>query len=246
MGIIELKEEKSIAATIIDYWHDNDDSIMPPLFHGTDASLIGISQTERESLNNACEIIIHSLCKLFADNSVNITDERLINSKDNHGNSANAYVYAQARINKSVLYSYDDFYVTNDPSRAAGYSKQAWIYGETGWVANRLVLGAGELGFDLPHDDAFIKALELINQRKKKDKDPVILMITNVNSSDCYSEDGTAIGADAGELSFWMEVFKQKMSTQSLRIKQQRDLNDISAYMIRERDYAKLIDSWNS
>ena len=246
MSIVELKDEKSIATTIKECWHDNDDSIMPPLFHGTDASLIGISQTERECLNKACEIVIHSLCKLFVDNSVSITDKRLINSKDDHGNSANAYVYAQARINKSALYSYDDFYVTNNPSRAVDYSKHAYIYGETGWIANRLVIGAGEIGIDLPQDDDFLNAIEVINQKKIMERKPIILMVANIHTSDCFRENGVAIGADFEEISFWMKALKHRTITQSFRIKKQCELNDLSLYIIQEDDFAKMINLWSA
>lgn len=245
MGVIELKDEEIIASIIKTCWHDNNDSVMPPLFHGTDASLISIPRAERKRLREACEIVIDSLCSILEDNSVSITDERLLNSKDNHGNSANAYVYAQARRNKSSLYSYDDFCVTNDPSRAIGYSKQAWIYGETGWVANRLIIGVGELGINLPYDDEFRNALNLINQRKIMEKNPVVLMVVNVNTSECYRENGTALGANPVELSFWMDVLKQKMSTQSLRIKNWCKIDEISGYVISESDYSKLVDAWN-
>ncbi len=60
---------------------------------------------------------------------------------------------AKARLSGSKRYNYSDFYISSDPSIAIGYSKEAWIYGETGQITNRLAEPINELGLLLPDDD---------------------------------------------------------------------------------------------
>ena len=190
MVIRELKKESDIARVLEKSWHDNDDFLLPPMFHGTDVSLINISGEERMRLNDSCETIIADLIKLYKANHINYTNKRLIGCRDSHGHSATAMVMAEARINTSLLYSYGDFYVTNNPNRAISYSQEAWLYGETGWVAKRLIEGAVALGLPLPNSEQFKRALELLDTRRNMAKDPVVLMIENANSLDFWNEKG--------------------------------------------------------
>ena len=188
----KLQSVDEIFRVIEKNWNDNDNTMLPPMFHGTDASLISLAKSERDQLNTACETVIFELLKLFKANSIKSTDKRLMNSRDSYGNSSDAFIKAEGRLNKSPLYSYGDFYVTNNPQRAIGYSKEAWIYGETGWVANRLIEGSWALGLKLPDDTSFNYAMQLLDKRKQREKAPIVLMFINRTSSELRNEDGSS------------------------------------------------------
>ena len=237
---VELQDEEHMLRIMKECWNDNNEDLLPPLFHGTDFSLMGLSKDERNQINDACVYVIKTLVKCFEANDVGITDKRLIESRDEHGNSATAYSSAKSRMNNSPLYSYGEFYVTNAPERAINYAKSAWIYGETGWVANRLIIGAKKLGIELPQDDEFTKALAVLEFRAGKDKDPVILMVVNGDSSDCYNERGDFITADAEGLSFYIGIMRSRSSMCSFRLGERTMQNDVDIYLVRESNFDKL------
>ncbi len=222
-------------------WNDNDDTIMPPLFHGTDASLISASKHERARLNAACEIIINAILELYDANSISLYDKRLYESRDSYGSTASALVHANGRIHNSPLYSYGDFYVTNDPYRAEGYSREAWICGETGWTANRLVEGSIALGLELPNDEDFKSAIELFNMRKQRIKEPIIIMLVNYSSSLLYTEAG-------GNITDW-DVSAIKSSppcTMSFRLNAQISRNGQTTYQIEKEYFPNLLKAWDT
>jgi hypothetical protein len=239
MIITELKSEDEIYRTLMNCWHDYDDSKLPPLFHGTDASLVGLSKAERLQLNTDCELIIKTLYSLYKANSIKITDKRLIASRDSYGHSATAFVFAEARANKSPLYSYGEFYVTNNPSRAMGYSTEAWIYGETGWIANRLIEGAKAINLQLPDNDEFKTAVQTIDARKQKPKHPVILMVLNGCSTGLYRESGENYTSEE------IQIIKSEVyTTRSFRLRILPPERDSLAFMICKENYGELLHAW--
>ena len=66
----ELMDGQKMARIIKDCWHYQDYSILPPLFHGTDASLLCMSKVERDQLNAACEVVINAVFGLFRENAI--------------------------------------------------------------------------------------------------------------------------------------------------------------------------------
>ncbi len=244
----ELRTEKEILEKLNQYWNDNDDSKLPPLYHGTDLSLLKMPKEERTQLNEACEVIIDALYKLFKANEINPTDKRLMESRDSYGRSSTAYTFAEARINKSGLYSYGDFYVTNDPKRAISYSQEAWICGETGWIANRLIEGARALDLSLPDCESFKNAFLVFDKRRQEEKDSVVLMIINGHSAGLYDESGDNL-KELYEDDFPEEIaFLKKTSsvTHSYRLDFQIDDEESMAYVIKRECYPGLMEAWNS
>lgn len=252
METIELQIEEQIIEVLKNSWHDHDETVLPPMFHGTDAALIGLTKAERDQLNAMCESIINPLVKLYEDNSIGMLkmDNRLFESRDSHGSSAWAYYFAKQRTENSSLYSYGDFYVTNEPNRAVGYSSEAWIFGETGWTTNRLIEGAKALGLDLPDDDAFRRAFQSFEIQKQKSKTPVVLMVINGSSSKLFLEGGTNIREDCDspeEFSKKIQSIKDNMtSTSSYRYDIQSLEENQKIYLIKQDSFSNLECAWKN
>lgn len=219
--------------------YEQSNQTMPILFHGTDESVIDLSDTERESINKACEIIIFTLFKILKTKSIGFTDPRLLKSKDSHGDSSYAYVCAESRFNSSSLYSYGDFYSTNNLPRAIRFSDQAWIYGETGWVANRLVEASEEIGLTFPDDEQFIQAYNLFNQRKQRRKSPVVLMLLNCPIRYCQTEKGAPINDELGK------AILDKRIAMNFRVSSKCLYDFPAIYLIKNKYYNDLITTWN-
>lgn len=241
--VLQTKEE--IQHTICEHWFEHDDTKLPPLFHGTDSSLIGISKQDREQINYACEKIIFDIYALLKSEGISIIDKRLMNSRDSYSTSADAYAAAGGRVNNSPLYRYGDFYVTNDPQIAVGYSKEAWILGETGRVANRLVEGAEAVGIELPREDEFINAIKLFDERKSLKKNPVVLMITDCDSSEIYSLGGENIKKrDETDFLGFIHGLKELTSMYSYQLSRKTLEKDATFFMVEAKHYTELINAW--
>ena len=246
----ELQTTEEILSVLRNNWNDNDETKLPPMFHGTDFSLVSASKTERDRFYDACTVIISDLVKLYEEHSISMLhmDDRLFKCRDSYGNSAWAYRYAKERVEKSDLYSYGDFYVSNHPQRAIGYSQEAWIFGLTGWIANRLVEGATALELDLPDNESFITAYRLFELRKQREKDPAVLVVTNGNSLGLYD----SLGHNLKE--FWKEEFPKKilsiknsmLNQVSYRLDYQTDDSDLEFFVIKKSHYDELLSAWNT
>ena len=247
MDYIEKVSVEDICHNLSLYWHYNDDEYLPPMFHGTDASLIYCSTQERNHINNACETIIQSLCDLYRDNSIDEFDNRLLESKDSYSDSSLALIAAKARLSGSKRYNYSDFYISSDPSIAIGYSKEAWIFGETGQITNRLVEPINELGLLLPDDDSFKEAYDLFVQRRNKPKNPIVLLLVNCRAKDIESLEGVDLFENNPEtLSLYVKGLKEKCMTSSYRLKQKAFAENIKAYVINSQLFDGLVRAWNT
>ena len=244
----DLQTCEEILGILNENWHDHDETMLPPMFHGTDESLVNASAEERLLLNGACEVIIASLVTLLEENSISMMhmDDRLFQCRDSHGTSATAYRFAKARLENSALYSYGDFYVSNHPQRAIGFSQEAWIFGETGWVTNRLVEGTIALGLDLPDHDDFRNAFAMFESRKQREKKPAVLMVVNSDSSALFMESGENI-KDMFKEEFADEIqnIKEYLSTErSYRLNLPASERGITVNLIRKGNYLALLNAW--
>lgn len=248
MVITELKTKDEILNIVSSHWHADNDAVLSPMFHGTDASMLYIMPQEREQIEVACGVIITALVQLYKDNSLGITDKRLMSSCDERSNSGDALVKAQGRVNKSRFYNYDYFCVTNHPLRAIDYSKQSWICGESGWVANRLLETAKDLDLVLPDDDQFNQSLCLLNNRKRLRDDPLVLVLVDVDSFGVCLEDGTQLkrDSDADKHAFKISDVKCHDDVFSLRIEKDFLENIENLYAVRKSNYDELINAWES
>lgn len=246
MKYSELNNEDNITDILLEHWHMDDDSLLPPMFHGTDYSLIGLTKQERERINCSCEYIINSLFNMLRENSVDVPNETLSSIVSEHDNAADAFINARERLRKNLQYRYGDLYVTSDPYRAAGYSKEAWIFGETGETANMLVKGTIALGFDLPKNEGFIKAYSVLEERRKMPKDPVVLMITDCSYSGLYSVGGENIKANEKlYLPNGIKYLKRNRDVDSF-ILDEKTLNNAGLYVIKQKLYGNLINTYEN
>lgn len=234
----ELHNEEDILKVINEHWHSDDNTLLPPMFHGTDFSLMNIANEERDLINGACELIIRTIHKKFRERGIGITDKKLMAIRDSYGDAANAYIKAGGRVNNNSLYSYGDFYVTNNPQRAEGYSREAWILGETGQVANLLVEGARALNIELPTDESFVDAYNVFCNRRNGIKDPVIIVVTDCRFSELYYENGKQINYES-------EIKTLKKDNKSIccsyRLGKETLENDASYYVVRKKLFSNLI-----
>jgi len=247
MVITELKTEEEIQSIISLHWHADNDAFLSPVFHGTDALLFCITPKERTEIEEACDVIITSLVRVFMDNAISFNDKRLKESIDERGDARGALVKAQGRINKSGFYNYEYFFVSNNPQRAISYSNQAWIYGESGWVANRLLEAARTIDLDLPDNDLFNRSMYLINKRKQLKDDPMVLMLVDVDSAGVCLENGVEIkpNSDTDRFSFTLSDIKKHSVEISLRLKKTILESVDCVYAVKRSNYDKLMDAWN-
>ena len=246
MDFIELKTEEEIKHIISSHWHADNDAYLSPVFHGTDSSMFSILTQERKQIEEACDYIISELVRLYNENAISITDKRLMNSRDDYSNAGDALVKAQARINKSEFYNYDYYFVTNNPRKAIGYSNHAWICGESGWVANRLLEAAREIDLTLPDNDQFNRGLYLIDKRKQLIKDPMVLILVDVDSTGVCLENGIELkpSSDTDRFSIKIKSVKSHNTVYSLRLKKSVLERMDCIYSVKKENYDKLMDAW--
>ena len=239
----ELKTKEEIFKVLEEARNSGNDDLLPAMFHGTDCSLIEIDTPERKRIGNACETIIELLVELYKANAVNPSDERLYELRDSFGTSGLAYQTACLRKENNPHYRYGDFYVTNNPKRAIGYSGEAWIAGETGWTTNRLVEGTQALGLALPDNKTFNEAFALFSKRKQSEKSPAVLIVTGGKASALYTEGGTNIKEDSGG-NFAKEIKGIKnnhLFADSYRL----DIDGSEKiFIIKEEHYPQLLGAW--
>jgi len=246
MVYIELKTEEEIRNLIKLHWNADNDAFLSPMFHGTDASMLSLLPQEREQIEAACDVVITALVKLFKDNSISITDKRLMGSYDERSNSGDALAKAQGRVNNSSLYNYDYFFVTNHPSRAIHYSKQSWICGESGWVANRLLETAQEIKMVLPNDDRFNRSLNVLNMRKQLQDDPMVMILVDVDSSGVCLENGVELKSDSDtdKLAVKISFVKSRNKICSIRLGKTALENVKNVYVVKKSNYNELMRAW--
>lgn len=247
MRFEELKTEEEIRHVISSHWHADNDAFLPPVFHGTDASIFTILPQERKQIEEACDVLISFLVQLYAENSIVPYDKRLVNSRDERGNTGDALVKAQGRMNNSPLFSYEHFCVTNHPRRAIGYSQQSWICGETGWIAYRLLETAKDIGLVFPDNYQFNRSMDLINQRKLVADDPMVLILVDVDSLGICLESGTELkpNSNTDKLFHKISDIKNCNNIHSLRLGKNILENVDCVYAVKKLNYDKLLNAWN-
>ena len=248
MSYVELQTKEEIAKIISEHLNTQDAERIPPVFHGTDASLLEMNKEERDRINSACEIIINSVFEeikqyatnqefpLFLEDSIT---NSLLASSDSYGNSYEAYSFAMNRRNDCDLYQYGDFYVTNHPSRAIGYSREAWIYGETGWIANRLFEGAKNAGIKMPENPEFQGAFKIFEERKQMPKNPVVIVLVDGASSALFEENGRRM--DGEIMGLFKKYYYMDMASYRFDITQDKELKK---YLVRANYYDELINAF--
>lgn len=164
------------------------------LYHGTDARIVSMTERQRESHFCDIEKVIDSIGPLFSQYIYNYDGLKRV-FQSCHDDGVTDELFSTLRhINSknigSLLYRYDAFYVTNDYSRAVGYARDAFAFGERGKHAyilckafeglkNKPVLA---LGVSSCLDNVVSFALN--------DAKPVVFEFENLNKDSLVEENG--------------------------------------------------------
>lgn len=116
-----------------------------PLYHGTDARIVQMSDNERSNFRHSCEIASAYLWQILNPYiekygfSLDIFKEPLSTNQTCYRNLLNAVTCYSASINGNIQYQYGDaFYLTNMRDMAERYAYRSFAFGETGLLPYRM------------------------------------------------------------------------------------------------------------
>ena len=181
--IIKIVENEVLRA-------NRDYSIVPPLFHGTTRIALEMTDEERRSFKDACEVMLNYLLGIAERNGC---DAAHFGTKEALGEDYKAISEATRkaflRRNGAKGYSYGHACFTNDPFRALNYAYLAVIFGETGFETFWTKKGVEKMGFIMPEKTQKEKeAFALFEEYLLKDDEPVTLMFTGLKREDFNTE----------------------------------------------------------
>lgn len=210
------------------------------LFHGTDARLISLSETERCAYIEGCIKAIKHLWSIFKPyyvtqelvetvikgNKAFVLQRKIEMYKEyiiNHSDSVYWYnLYEklsmlEANENGSQYYQYGDLYLTGDKNKARRYALSSFAGGEIGLIAYRLIQGAEILGWDsCNNDESLKKTIESIKSFAEAQVIPVVIPISDLDMDYLFYETGGSIKNDNKFLWTIMSVRYTKEYTLSL------------------------------
>lgn len=164
-----------------------------PLFHGTDQSILNMTDEERAYARNSCLTIIPRLLSAYLENNFinNLSRFRNFVDLQSFQKISNAYTRANGLHNNSAYYEYDHTYLTNDLDRAYDYAKNATVFGELGYTTYYLYKGIQKFRFTPPELSSSEQlALEFIKKSSQKVAQPVVLMFLGLEKTLLSSERG--------------------------------------------------------
>lgn len=240
MKTVEIKTKNELFDIIVPRYRKTDDlSVLPPMYHGTDMSLVNASKEERDHIKKICDNVISHLYEYYIEKGIN-KDKRLITCRDSYGSTATALSMVGGRLAKNPLYRYGDFYIANNPGRVINYSKESWIYGETGWIANRLYEGLLLLNEDLPCNESYKEDLNEFIERRSNKKDPIVLILNDLPQISVKTEGGKPI----------FDIFVKSMYecdvSGSYKLSSDFPLEDFEVYYLKEENYSFLTDIYSN
>lgn len=237
LEIIELKTKDEIINAIMPYYkEENADFWFAPMYHGTDYSLVNISDSDRKAINDCCERIMYKLYDFCIEHGID-KDKRIYTIKNSYGSMGSALLFAKLRKNEAGQYRYGEFYITDGLPRAIGYSKEAWILGETGWIANTLYDGTLAINGSIP--DGFISEQDnrLFLERKSKEKDPVILVFVKLLKEEVLLDDGREVE------DFMVRTSYDCGSYSSYKLKRSFNFDQSKAFMLKKENFNYLLEA---
>jgi len=193
-----------------------------PFYHGTDARMIEMSETERQQYIKDCNSIIDYLYPFYLPLLEEVPCEierhgqiiKIFNTqlevyyKDLLNEKGEQYLYEnlyeklnmlQWKNNNAGLYQYGDFYLTTNKRMALDYAKRSYAGGEIALIAYRLIQGSDIINFaDLNLDKDRIRIIEIIKEFAKEGNErPVIVTFNNIDMDYLIREDGIPLTKDA-------------------------------------------------
>ncbi len=194
-----------------------------PLYHGTDARILDMSDAERNAFKQDCTKAIDCLWEFFApyyNTSINIRTiedgiEKIVNDiklielqpklrfEEDETIYYNLYekltmISAWKRNNK--LFQYNELYLTNSINRAKYYAYYAFAFGEIGLIAYRLLSAAAMIGFDVCSNDERMKdILCKIKTFAEAKREPIVLEFDDYDPDAVKQEDGSELDFSLGD-----------------------------------------------
>lgn len=197
---------------------DKQMNIKPPLYHGTDARIIEMSDKERQQYIENCNICIDYLWEQYkpylvqeqCQTTINgqlayIQKNKLEQFKDLLTKRGNPYMYinlltavnrTECYKSESGLYQYGYLYLTGDKEKAKRYAIDSFAGGELGLNAYRLLEGAFVLGLDMkPKDKDIEYAIKRIKSFAEdvEHHNPILIEVHNIEPEYLLSENGEPI-----------------------------------------------------
>lgn len=191
-------------------------------YHGTDARMIEMSETERQQYLGDCNGIIDYLSPLYfplleevpceierQGQIIKIFKTRLeVYYKDLLNEKGEQYLYEnlyeklnmlQWKNNNAGLYQYGDFYLTTNKRMALDYARRSYAGGEIALIAYRLIQGSDIINFaDFNPGKDRIRIIERIKEFAKEGNErPVIVTFNNIDMDYLIREDGIPLTKDA-------------------------------------------------
>lgn len=192
-----------------------------PFYHGTDARMIEMSETERQQYIKDCNSIIDYLypfylplleevpCEIERHGQIikifktqlEVYYKDLLNEKGEQYLYENLYEklnMLQWKNDNVGLYQYGDFYLTTNKRMALDYARRSYAGGEIALIASRLIQGSDIVNFsDFNPDKDQKRKIERIKEFAKEGKErPVIVTFNNIDLNYLQREDGTPILVD--------------------------------------------------
>ena len=169
-----------------------------PLYHGTDSRILAMSSDERKFFKQDCLLAIDYMWPFFEPYYPSIFAPSLnlpFDVDDEEETELRDLIYIINSLkNDNKLFQYDYFYLTNSLERAIDYAKNAFAFGEVGFLAYSLLNVTPKFQFkDWNPDQMTTQALARIKKFGEAKPSPVILVFTNYILENLRDEKGKPI-----------------------------------------------------
>ena len=194
-----------------------------PFYHGTDARMIEMTETDRQQYLDDCNDVINYLSQFYLPLlEMELTDEEYEGKQIKfhrplfeiryrkvfeERNALNLYInikeklhMLESRNNNSGLYQYGSFYLTTNKMTALNYAQRSFAGGEIGLMAYRLIEGTEIINFtDYNPDESLKNKINRIKEFGEEGKEhPVIVSFDNVDFNCLSYENGNPLKIKEG------------------------------------------------
>ncbi len=173
-----------------------------PLYHGTDARILAMSDEERAEFKKICQVATKFLWGMFEQyfimfegNYVMQYDKLdnelkpLFGDETVYNKLFDTLTRVSAQMNNNGQYQYDHLYLTTRKETAIKYAYRAFAFGEIGLNAYRMLEAAEIIGFSC-QNPAITDALTKLQRFAKAEAEPVVIEITDYDAECLRMEDG--------------------------------------------------------
>ena len=165
---------------------------IPPLYHGTDARMVLMSESERQDYKALCSLAIDYLWTFFEAYNANFVKMMEMKELLAPSNDPNLFANVMDKIsvvggmkNGNPSYQYNHFYLTNMRDRACNYARRAFVGGEYGLIVHRLNTAVGIINFKEWNPSEDVKYAIATVERFAKDKPQPIIFEFKDLEPDC-------------------------------------------------------------